>query len=231
MHVAVYLDVLHHCRAVCFKAAVEVVEVVYAAHPSEVDMASLLEAARLAPSACNRQPWRFMVIGPDDTAGREAVLASYPREWLATAPYYIVVCGVPAEAWVRPHDGHNHIDIDIAIATEHICLQASTSEGAAEEYERQEKRLDIMSVSVKKPQDSRRNTYKTVKRSSAAYLIAPLLLSAACNSAGCLDNQSAVPLARFYSSATRVLPLCGKISVCGWNPRSLSENRVSPRSR
>lgn len=42
-----------------------------------------------------------------------------------------------------------------------------------------------------------------MKRSSAAYLIAPLLLSAACNSAGCLDNQSAVPLARFYSSATK----------------------------
>lgn len=89
-------------------------------------IAQLLEAARLAPSACNRQPWRFKVIGPDDAAGRAAVVAAYAREWVTTAPLYIVVCGVPAEAWVRPADGHNHVDIDVAIATEHICLEATS---------------------------------------------------------------------------------------------------------
>lgn len=93
--------------------------------PSGEQIGALLEAARLAPSACNRQPWRFAVIGPDDTAGREAVLAAYPREWTAGAPYFIVVCGVPGEAWVRPHDGRNHVDIDVAIASEHICLKAT----------------------------------------------------------------------------------------------------------
>ncbi|MBD5220550.1 MAG: nitroreductase [Bacteroidales bacterium] len=91
----------------------------------EAEINQLLEAARLAPSACNRQPWRFMVIGPDNAQGRAAVSAAYPREWVGTAPCYIVVCGVPAEAWVRPADGHNHVDVDIAIATEHICLAAT----------------------------------------------------------------------------------------------------------
>lgn len=89
-------------------------------------LAQVLEAGRLAPSACNRQPWRFCVVSAADTDARVAVQASYPREWITPAPYYIVVCGVPSEAWVRPHDGKNHVDIDIAIATEHICLAASS---------------------------------------------------------------------------------------------------------
>ena len=43
-------------------------------------LGEILEAARLAPSACNRQPWRFIVIDrPDDTAGREAVTAEIGR--------------------------------------------------------------------------------------------------------------------------------------------------------
>lgn len=96
--------------------------------PGQIEM--LLEAARLAPSACNRQPWKFMVINADDTAGREAVAAAYNREWVKTAPAYIIVCGLPAEAWVRPDDNHNHVDVDIAIATEHICL-AATAAGLA----------------------------------------------------------------------------------------------------
>ena len=79
--------------------------------PNEEQIAALIEAARLAPSACNRQPWRFVVIRPGDEAGRKAVAAAYPREWVETAPYYIVVCAVPTEAWVRPHDGKNHSDI------------------------------------------------------------------------------------------------------------------------
>ena len=97
---------------------------------SEDNIATLLEGARLAPSACNRQPWRFMVVRPEDAAGRAAISSAYNREWVTTAPCYIIVCGVPAEAWVRPADGHNHVDVDIAIATEHICL-AATSLGLA----------------------------------------------------------------------------------------------------
>lgn len=93
--------------------------------PGREQIEQLLECARLAPSAVNRQPWRFTVICPGDEAGRRAVLDAYPREWMATGPCYIVVCGVPAEAWVRGCDGHDHLDIDVAIAAEHICLAAT----------------------------------------------------------------------------------------------------------
>lgn len=93
--------------------------------PARKKIDELLECARLAPSAVNRQPWRFIVIYPGDEAGRKAVHDAYPRDWMVAAPYYIVVCGVPAEAWVRACDGHEHLDIDVAIAAEHICLAAT----------------------------------------------------------------------------------------------------------
>ena len=93
--------------------------------PSKDEIVSLLEAARMAPSACNKQPWHFTVIMPGDKVGREAVLAAYNREWIASASTYIIVSGTPDTAWVRPYDEHNHVDIDIAIATEHICLKAT----------------------------------------------------------------------------------------------------------
>ena len=85
----------------------------------------ILEAARLAPSACNRQPWRFVIIEKGDVAGRKAVIDSYNREWIASAPMFIVVCGVSSEGWVRRCDEHSHIDVDASIATEHICLAAA----------------------------------------------------------------------------------------------------------
>lgn len=93
--------------------------------PTADEVRAILEQARMAPSACNRQPWRIMVIGPDDTDGREAVCAAYDRPWIAGAPYYLIVCGVADEAWVRPFDGKCHVDVDVAILTEHICLCAA----------------------------------------------------------------------------------------------------------
>lgn len=89
-------------------------------------LGEVLEAARLAPSACNRQPWRFIVVDrADDARGRSAVAEAYARPWIATAPAYIIACGVPAEGWVRPFDNHSHIDVDLSIAVEHLCLAAA----------------------------------------------------------------------------------------------------------
>ncbi len=93
--------------------------------PAAADMEYIAECARLAPSACNRQPWRFLTIEPGDEKGRRAVAEAYNRSWIATAPIYIVVCGLPAEAWTRPDDGKNHLDVDLAIVAEHICLAAA----------------------------------------------------------------------------------------------------------
>lgn len=95
--------------------------------PTADEIRQVLDDAHLAPSACNRQPWRIMVISPDDAEGRKAVCDSYNRPWIAEAPYYIIVCGVEAEAWVRPCDNKSHLDVDVAILTEHVCLCATAA--------------------------------------------------------------------------------------------------------
>ena len=78
----------------------------YKAEPVENDkLQQLLEAARLAPTASNRQAFQLIVI---HTHGREAELRRiYDRNWFVQAPLIICACGVPNEAWVRP-DGRSY---------------------------------------------------------------------------------------------------------------------------
>lgn len=86
----------------------------------------ILECARFAPSAVNYQPWHFFIVKSDKQ--KRLIQQSYPREWFAEAPLYIVVCAESSVAWVRKTDNKNHSDIDAAITTEHICL-AATEQG------------------------------------------------------------------------------------------------------
>src|SRR4030042_2964163 len=73
----------------------------------EDKLARVLEAARIAPTAANRQAFRVIVI---PTKGREAELHRiYGRDWFVQAPLGPAVCAVPSEAWVREADGWNGI--------------------------------------------------------------------------------------------------------------------------
>jgi nitroreductase len=91
----------------------------------EAVLARILEAARLAPSAANRQPFRIMVIR---TEGRREELGRlYQRAWFVEAPLVVAVVSLPAEAWVR-RDGKSYADVDAAIAMDHLVL-AATAEG------------------------------------------------------------------------------------------------------
>lgn len=83
------------------------------------------ECVRLAPSAVNKQPWRFRVLQSEE--GKEKIRRCYPREWFNTAPMYILATVLHDEEWVRA-DGKHHGDIDVAIAVEHLCL-AATEQG------------------------------------------------------------------------------------------------------
>jgi nitroreductase len=83
----------------------------------------VLDAARLAPSAANRQPFQLIVI---HTAGREAELRRiYHQSWLSQAPLVICICGLPERAWVR-RDGQNYHYVDAAIAMDHLILAATS---------------------------------------------------------------------------------------------------------
>ncbi len=88
---------------------------------------AVVDAARLAPSACNRQPWTFVAVRDADT--RHSMLAK-SRPAFADAPVVIVACGHHDQAWHRPADNKDHTDVDLSIAVEHICL-ASTALGLA----------------------------------------------------------------------------------------------------
>lgn len=90
----------------------------------EEKLNEVLEAARLAPSACNKQPWKFLVLQSDE-ARNKAAKAVGKFEWMAGAPVIIVCCVDHSVEWVRGYDNKPHGDIDVAIATEHICLAAA----------------------------------------------------------------------------------------------------------
>lgn len=92
--------------------------------PDEVEeekLNAVLEAARIAPTAVNKQPFQFIVI---KTKGREEELNRiYPADWFVQAPILICAVTTPDEAWVRS-DGKNYAEVDTAIAFDHMILAA-----------------------------------------------------------------------------------------------------------
>ena len=85
-------------------------------------LAQVLEAARLAPTASNRQPFRLIVLR---TAGREEELRRiYSRPWFTMPPYVLGMIAVPAEAW-RRMDGKLYDEVDATIAMDHVVLAAA----------------------------------------------------------------------------------------------------------
>jgi nitroreductase len=84
---------------------------------------AVLEAARLAPTAANRQPVQLVVV---HTAGREQEIGQiYHRPWFAQAPLLIAVCAISSQAWVRESDRFNARLIDAAIVADHLILAAT----------------------------------------------------------------------------------------------------------
>jgi nitroreductase len=99
---------------------------------SRKDILKCLQAAQLAPSACNSQPWKFIVI--DDAALVKQVAAAITEnamginQFAATAPVLVAV--VEEEAALMPKiqgkvASNRWAQFDLGSATEHFCLQAT----------------------------------------------------------------------------------------------------------
>jgi len=88
-------------------------------------MARVMEAARLAPSASNRQEWRFVVVR-DERMRERLADAARGQAFVGEAPAVIVACAVTADH-VMPC-GLHCFPIDVAIAMSYITL-AATAEG------------------------------------------------------------------------------------------------------
>ena len=86
----------------------------------EEKLLAVLEAARQAPTAGNRQRFQLIVI---HTEGREGELGRiYGREWFVQAPIVICACRYPMDP-ERPRK--DYTDVDIGIVVDHLILKAA----------------------------------------------------------------------------------------------------------
>ena len=105
----------------------------YLPNPVERNKITLcLEAARLAPSACNSQPWRFIVI--DDPSQKDHICdrifsGPYKMNMFAKkAPVLVIVVSEKGSFMARIGNffrNTRYYLIDIGIAVEHFVLQAT----------------------------------------------------------------------------------------------------------
>lgn len=80
----------------------------------------VLTAAQIAPSACNKQPLKFLVLKG------EAVKKIEHCAWLYGAPVVVAVLTNESEAWQRKYDSQNFAVVDGAIAMDHMMLMATS---------------------------------------------------------------------------------------------------------
>ncbi len=83
----------------------------------------VLEAARLAPSGSNIQPWKFIIV-KDKALKEKLAQASAGQFFMAEAPIIIVGCGFPDNCYARLGRYMKAWPVDVTIALEHLILQA-----------------------------------------------------------------------------------------------------------
>lgn len=92
----------------------------------------IIEAARIAPSACNAQPWKFVVVDEKKVVEELSKKLYDPmvglNKFALTAPAFIVVVGEKRNITSKIGElikRKDYTSIDIGIASEHICLAAT----------------------------------------------------------------------------------------------------------
>ena len=86
---------------------------------SEAQIEEILEVARNAPTACNKQPQRIFVIFSQE--GREKIKRS--TECHFDAPLFFVVCYDKNESWKRAFDEQDYGMVDAAIVMTQMMLK------------------------------------------------------------------------------------------------------------
>ena len=90
--------------------------------PEEL-LKTVLNAARLAPSANNAQPWRIIVVTDEDVKLKLAAGANN-QKFIAQAPIILVACGLPDEAFQTVGGYMSSHVMDVSIALDHLTLVA-----------------------------------------------------------------------------------------------------------
>ena len=90
---------------------------------SDEVLSRVLEAARIAPSGSNRQPWKFILVR-DENLKKELVSLSGGQSFIAQAPLVIVACGVNIHYNRGGYMGDMSMLVDVSIAVDHFTLAA-----------------------------------------------------------------------------------------------------------
>ncbi len=81
----------------------------------------VLDAARRAPSAKNRQDWRF-VVAQDEELRRRLMEAAHNQDFVGQAPVVLAACGIGTDYTMTC--GQPAYLVDVSIALDHITLAA-----------------------------------------------------------------------------------------------------------
>lgn len=87
--------------------------------PEKLDL--ILQAGLLAPTACNNQPERILVI--DGAAELERLKKCTPYTF--GAPVVLMVCYDRSKSWKRGYDGSDSGEVDAAVVTTHLMLETA----------------------------------------------------------------------------------------------------------
>lgn len=90
-----------------------------AVEPEKIE--KILMAGIAAPTACNNQPQRILLINDDER--REKLNRVIPSR--SYVPVAFLVCYDESESWIRPMDGKNSGEIDAAVSATHMMLEAT----------------------------------------------------------------------------------------------------------
>ena len=94
----------------------------YSSQPVEdIKLNKVLEAARLSPSASNRQSWKFVIVKDNETRMAIADAAS-GQLFVGQAPVIIVACGTDSDSVMKC--GQQRHTVDLSIATAYMILEA-----------------------------------------------------------------------------------------------------------
>ena len=86
------------------------------------DLDKILKAGMLAPTAHNEQPQRILVINSDEALEKLKKCTACHFN----APTALLICSDKDACWTRKYDGKKSYDIDAAIVTTHMMLEAAS---------------------------------------------------------------------------------------------------------
>ncbi len=98
--------------------------------PCREQLEEIIDVARLSPSACNSQPWRFYVVNNEEISPKlaECMQGMGMNKFTSDCPAFIVVCEEAAKLSRRVSERYARqyfAQIDIGIVTHALCLAAT----------------------------------------------------------------------------------------------------------